>query len=450
MKKILALGLSITLSFNLAISYPAFAILERNKQEKTSVLDYINFEHWRSMNDDYLTDYIARAVNNNYDIKTAALKMEEASINVTATRAGQFPVLSVIASPAVAKMPRTTKSEGSFALPVIASWEADIFGKNWDKTKSAKKLYKASEFQTQVSDIAIISLVAGTYYNIVKLDKIIQIQEKLISDRENIYNIMKLSNREGLVSTSDLILAEKSYVLAKNEMLEYQKLRQSALNSLAVLIGDNPNNTSEYKRTDADNLPNNIEIPNEISSDIIINRPDYKALEYQLQAAGIDVRVAKKEFLPSINILGLMTFLASSTFSSMNWKNSLDLAAASVDLPIFTGFARIANLKFNKNKYEQLLNQYQKTGLISIQEINDSLYNLKSDNEKFKNNIKALEIQEKDFKLSSSKFNKGVISKLDLLQQRESLLYMQKVTLQSKLDCYIDKISLYKTTGARI
>ncbi len=450
MKKLLALGLLTTLSFNLVMTCPVYAILDRNKQEKVSVLDCINFDWWKKLDDAYLEEYIIKAVNNNYDIKTAGLKLEEANINVLAARAGQLPAMSIMGSPAVVKMPQTTKSETNFALPVIASWEADIFGKNWDKTKSAKKLYNAAEFQTRVSDIAIVSMVAGTYYNIVKLDKIIEIQDKLISDRENIYNIMKLSNQEGLVSTSDLILAEKSYVLAKNEMLEYQKLRQSALNSLAVLIGDNPNNTENYKRIDADNLSDNLEIPNEISSDVILNRPDYKALEYQLQAAGINVRVAKKEFLPTINILGLVTFLATSANSSMNWKNSLSLAGASMDLPIFTGFVRIANLKLNKNKYEQLLNQYQKTGLVSIQEINDSLYSLKSDNEKFKNSIKALEIQEKDFKLSSVKYDKGIISKLDLLQQRESLSYMQKVALQSKLDCYIDKISLYKTTGAKI
>ena len=78
------------------------------------------------------------------------------------------------------------------------------------------------------------------------------------------------------------------------------------------------------------------------------------------------------------------------------------------------------------------------------------MYNFKSDNEKLINNAKALNIQEKDYEYSKSKYNEGVISKLDLLQQRETLLYMQKLLASSKTDCYIDRIGLYKATGAKI
>jgi len=96
------------------------------------------------------------------------------------------------------------------------------------------------------------------------------------------------------------------------------------------------------------------------------------------------------------------------------------------------------------------LAQYQKTNLVAMQEINDSLYNFKSDEEKLKNNKKAYDIQKKDYNYSELKYNEGVISKLDLLQQKEALLYMEKLLASSKTDCYIDKISLYKTTGAKI
>ena len=50
------------------------------------------------------------------------------------------------------------------------------------------------------------------------------------------------------VRRTDLILAEKAYVLSQNELLDYEKARQTALTTLAVLIGDSPNNINEYKR----------------------------------------------------------------------------------------------------------------------------------------------------------------------------------------------------------
>lgn len=452
MKKVLATTILCTFALGL-ITEPACAILEKKvdkKTQQTTILDTVNFDWWKNQNDEHLEKYIVSAINNNYDIKTTALKIEQAQINVMATRAGQMPTLSVGASPALAKMPGQTNTMGSFALPIMASWELDLFGKNWDKTKSSKKLLKSAESQAKASDIAIISAVGTVYYNIVKLDKLIEIQQDLVKDRENIYNLMKLSNEEGIASTSDLIQAEKSFVMSQNELIDYEKARNSALNALAVLIGDSPENTKEYQRISADKLNMEFNIPDEIASEVITSRPDYKALEHQLEAAGLDVRVAKKEYLPSINILGALAFLATSSASSMSFENALGLLAGSANWTIFTGGLKKANLKLNKNKYEQLLAQYQKTNLVAIQEVNDSLYNFKSDKEKFINNSKALNIQEKDYEYSKLKYEQGVISKLDLLQQKEVLLYMQKLIASSKTDCHIDKISLYKTTGAKI
>lgn len=455
MKKIFALGL-VGLFINSFLFAPSFAIVENTKKTKSqvnqevSLLETINFDKWKKKNDPYLEAYIAKAIENNNDIKTLALKIEEAKLNVTLARANQLPTIGLGVSPAIDKMPGTTKSEGSFAFPLYASYELDLFGKNWDKTKASKKMLQATQYDVQSGQIAIISAVTTTYYNIVSLDKLIEIQQKIVNDRQEIYRLNKISNQEGLVSLSDLILAQKAYVLAQNDLITYQKTRQGALNALAVLIGDSANNSPDYKRIAFDELKGNINIPNEINSEIIINRPDYKAIEQQLLAAGLNTRAAKKEFLPSINILGLITFLATSTASSMNWTNALALLGGSANLPLFTGFQRVANVKLNKNKYEQLLQSYQKTNLTAIQEVNDALYNLKSDNEKLINNIKAYDIQKQDFNLTNAKYNKGTISKLDLLQQQETLYYIQQLTVSSKIDCYIDEISLYKATGGKV
>lgn len=418
--------------------------------EQESVLEYINYDWWKKQNDPILEKYIATALEKNKDIKIAALNIEIAKNNVTAVRANQLPSLTVSPSPALAKLPGQTKTVGSFALPIFASYELDLFGKNWDKTKSSKKLLQSTIYATQASDIAIVSMVGATYYNIVKFDEMIKNQQELVNERSEIFRLMKISNHEGITSTSDLMLAEKNYVLAQNDLLDYEKYRQNALNALAVLIGDSAENSKNYERISFDELSGDIDIPNEISSEIITNRPDYKSVQEQLEAAGIDIRVAKKEFLPTIDILGLLSFAALSTGGSMNWENAIGILGAGATLPIFTGFKRIANLKINKAKYQQLLEKYEKTNLTAIQEINDSLYNLKSDNEKFVNNIKALDIQKKDFNLTKMKYNNGVISKLDMLQKQEALLYVQQLATNAKMDCYIDKISLYKTTGAKI
>lgn len=455
MKRILAITL--TCAVLSGIYTPGYAILEsktKNKKQqeeiKTTITDYVNYDWWKNLNDEYLESYITKAINNNHDIKSAQLKMEQANLNVKMTRADQLPQLQAGVAPVVGKLPNETKSTGSFAIPIIASYELDLFGKNWDKTKSSRKIAQSAQYQRQVSDISIVSMVGTTYYNIVKLDKLINIQQELVKSRKEIYDLMKISNEEGISSTSDLILSEKNYILAQNDLIEYKKSRQNALNALAVLIGDSPENIEEYKRISLDEINSNISIPAQISSDVIVNRPDYKALEKQLEAKGIDIRVAKKEFLPTIDILGLLTFVATSSSGGMDWENAFALAGGSAMLPIFTGFRRTTNLKLSKNAYEQMLQEYQKTNLTAIQEVNDSLYNLKSDKEKLNNNTLAYNIQKRDYNISNMKFKQGVISKLDLLQQKEALLYIEQLNASSKADCYIDKIGLYKATGAKV
>ena len=192
MKKIFTAILTTLFIFGFYLT-PAFAIVEKQpkkeKQEmKTSVIEDINLDWWKSLNDSYLESYIMRAIENNHDIKSAQLKLEEANLNVTMTRSNQLPQFSVGFSPAVAKFPTMTNSNGSFAIPLIASYELDIFGKNWDKTKSSKKIAKSAQYQAQVSNIAIVSMVGTTYYNIVKLDKLIELQEELVKNRKEIYD----------------------------------------------------------------------------------------------------------------------------------------------------------------------------------------------------------------------------------------------------------------------
>ena len=124
--------------------------------------------------------------------------------------------------------------------------------------------------------------------------------------------------------------------------------------------------------------------------------------------------------------------------------------AGSALLPLFTGGAKIANLKLNKNKYQQALENYQNTNIKSIQEVNDSLCNLKLDNEKYLKTLESYESEKQNFYYTNLKYNEGIISKLDLLQKQESLLVTEKMTVNDKTALFINQISLYKATAAGI
>ena len=166
--------------------------------------------------------------------------------------------------------------------------------------------------------------------------------------------------------------------------------------------------------------------------------------------AGIDVKVAKKEFLPSINITGLAFFLAGDIGSLWSTKNALTALGGGLNLPIFTGGRRIANLKIKKDEYERLLNDYRKTNLTAIQEINDALVSIKLDNDKYKDIETRAKLEREDFGYSTHRFNEGTISKLDLVQVKENVLFTDQQVVNDKINCLVDYIELYKAVGSQL
>src|SRR5699024_7065218 len=129
------------------------------------------------------------------------------------------------AVPALYKLPGITNSDGLLSLPIYANYELDLFGKNRDRTKSMDKMIEISGLNEKAAYISAISAAGSVYYNIVKLDKLIELQEEIIADREKIYDLMKISNEEGLISTSDTVKAKKALIRANSDITELKKSR---------------------------------------------------------------------------------------------------------------------------------------------------------------------------------------------------------------------------------
>lgn len=464
MKKIITTAL-LTSMLSMTIM-PALAVTEKSsaspKQFKSMVsknkktpksddykFDYVNMNWWSNFNDDLLNSYIEKAILNNYDLKMATINVEEYYQNVKLQFANELPSAVAGFGPGFFKAPGMTNTSSAFGLPVIVQYEADIFLKNHNKTKAVKKLYEGSKLDERAAYISVASAVGSTYFNIVNLDKMISLQEEIVKIRQDIYNLMLARNKEGLTSTADTIKANKALVAGQTDLIELKKNREKMLHQMCVLIGESPENASSIKRNSLDKMNYQLAIPTQIPSEIITQRPDYMRAELMVEKAGIDVKVAKKEFLPAINILGGALFSASDLGSLFTTKNMLLGVGGGLMTPLFQGGSLIANLKLKKATYERILQDYYKTNLTAIQEVNDSLVASRLDKDKMAQTIKQYNLEKSDYKYNEKKFNQGTISKLDLIQYQENLLTIEKLVAQQKVECMTDAISLYKATGSK-
>lgn len=428
------------------------SMVKKSKNQKSDDYKYayVNLNWWDNFNDDNLSGYINQAIKNNYDLKMATLAVEEYYQNTKIQFSNQLPTIGAGFAPNYAKMPGSSNWDWGFATPAYVNYEADIFLKNRDKTKSTKKLYEASQYDERAAYISVAGAVGTTYLNIVRLNKIIELQKQIVLIRHDIYNLMLKSNKEGLVSTSDTVKANKALVSGQTDLIELQKQKQKLLHSFAVLIGESPDNINEFSFTPYEELNFTGNIPSEISSDIITQRPDFMRAETMVEKAGIDVRVARKEFLPSINLTGIALFSATEFGSAWSTSGMLGSLAAGAMLPLFTGGKRIANLKLKKATYERVLQDYYKTNLTAIQEINDAMVSVKLDKDKMAETLKQQELEKSDYNYNLKRFDQGTISRLDLIQVQENLLTIEKLVAQQNIECMVDYIGLYKATGSKL
>lgn len=462
MKKIVSIALLMSiLSMNII---PVFAEENKNittpKQFKSMVkknkkvsddykFAYINMDWWNNFNDSTLNEYIKKAILHNYDLKMATLAVDEYYQQVKLQFGNELPQLTAAGGYGLTKMPGSTSTSQALGLPILVSYEADIFLKNHDKTKSVKKSYEGSKLDERAAYIAVASAVGTVYFNIINLDKAIALQEEIVNIRQEIYDLFLKRNKEGLTSTADTIKANKSLVAGQTNLSELKKQREKLLHQLCVLIGESPENSDSIKRASIDDINYDLIIPDEISSEIIIQRPDYMKAELMVEKSGIDVRVAKKEFLPTLSLGGLGLFNAANIGSLFTTENMLLGLGGGLILPLFTGGKKIANLRLKKATYEKVLQNYYKTNLTAIQEVNDSLVAAKYDKEKMLQTMEQYKLEKNDYAFNEKKYNQGVISKLDLIQFEENLLSIEKLVAQQKVECMADAIGLYKATGSK-
>ena len=470
-QKIISLFLLISL---FSANSPIFSaeIAKQNNAEiptfKASASDYrqeyINKNWWDKYGDPILSGYITKAAEVNHNLKAATLKVSEAKALVSQSFGRELPKAGINPSYSRGKTSDTLAmgnafllpayTEDSIYMPLSVNYELDIWLKNRDRTIMAKKEMEAISYDEKAAFISLTSAVAAAYFNVIKDDKQIQLQKDIIDYRKQIYELTKTKNEYGLCPMSDVLKAQRDQIEAESGLIDLQKQLNVCLNQLAVLTGQSVDNASSLKRASIDDIINNSDItkniPSSISSEIVRQRPDLLKLEAELQKARIDVRLARKDFLPDINLTGQFGFNSNYLTKAFNSNSYITSGGINLLGSIFSGGQKKAALKAKQKKYEEMIEDYQQTILTSFQEVNDSLYALKSDIQKDNDNVGRIGTESGNLDLINVKYNNGAISLLDTLQYKANILVLKKDKTQSKTDCLVDSLSVYKAVGGKL
>lgn len=413
----------------------------------------LNIDFFNNFNDCYLPNYINEAINNNHNAKQATARVEQYRQQVKSSFGKELPTLSVGANYLGIKVPDIDNfqlKKNAFIVPLIANYEADLLLKNRDKTKSTNKLYEASQQEEKAVYLSLLSDVASTYANILQYDELIKTQNELVENAQNILENDKRKFGRGVINSTTLNNSQKDLEIAKNNLETLEKEREIALMQFAVLLGRSAECANNIERGNLEDFEYQKQIPTEIASDLIFSRPDVIAAEKQLEKAKIDVKVARKEFLPTFNITGLWTFnsIVGGTFFS--WDSSLAMLMAGAMQDIFAGGKKVANFKFQKAKYEELFENYRQTDLEAVKEVNTALCIIKHDTNIDNNTKNQLDFETKNYLDAQKMYDRGVISNNDFFNKKRRYLTEEFETSQTKTQRLANYFTLYKAVGGKL
>ena len=442
--------------FTLILLFPfgsSAVLAERKGNENFDKSVYLNQAWWAKYNDANLTGYIDDAYRNNQDLKIAELNTKQAREIVKQSFANQLPQLGFY--PDISRTFQSSNinhgkliipdyTQSNFFLPISMTYEADIWGQNFLRTKSLKKQAEIVAENERATYISLTSAIAADYFNLIKADKLILCQRELINLQNRIIEMTAIKYKNGLCPVTEY-LSEKQYLtLLKEDNDFYENTRKVLENRLIVLLGDR-NRTELHRGNYAYiSIP---QIPSGISAEVIQNRPDLLNAEKYIQKIGIDVKVARRDFLPKFNLYGEVGFNAYSLGNIFGNHTFRALAGVLPSLDLFTGGAKVSALRYSKFEYDKAQQMYEKTILTSLQEVSDSLYLAKTAKKNYASAQERHKLEQSKFTLMKKKNLIGALSDLDLLRAKESLIVTEISEVSSQVDCLISTINLYKSAG---
>lgn len=436
----------VTFIYLFFMSLPVFAITD-------SGLEHMNMDWWKNFNDEHLIQNLLKVYENNYDLKNAALKIQANEQVAKMQFAQELPFVTFSADISrdlkaarqqFGEMQIPTYSQNNFYFPITAGYEIDIWGKNRLKTKSKKQQLEMAKQAQRATYISLTSNFVSDYFNLIKTDKLLEIQKELVGTQKEILSMTKSKFEIGLAPVTEVLYQDKILSTLKEEENNYIKSQEVLTNNLKVYLADFNDNV---KRTPFEKVVVLENIPQKIDTEIIGKRPDYLQEEANIKRIGFDVKVAKKEFLPSFTIFGQIGLNAYTLSTLCKSPSQFFTAGILPSFDLFSGGRKLAFMKMQKFRYEEALNNYQKIYLNAANEINSSLVDYKTTTKNYIESQDKFSKECKLYYLAKEKRNIGSSSNLNVLSEKEIYLSTQKELVVNKINTILSTISLYKATG---
>ncbi|MGE4404947.1 efflux transporter outer membrane subunit [Pseudomonas sp.] len=408
---------------------------------------------WREyFTDPALQTLIETALNNNRDLRVAALRTEEARAAFRIQRAQQAPMVGVGAQQIRAGLPDTLQPlvggsvlEVNVASVGISSWELDLWGRVRSMKTAALEQWLATEQGRRAVELALVAQVADAYLGLRELDERIALARRTVENQQELEQIFQ--KRFELGHGSRLELTQVRTLLSQGKALQVQLelVREHQRNALALLLGSEPRLPPPTVPMDeALVMP---ELKPGLPSDLLANRPDILAAEHALRARQANIGAARAAFFPRIALTGAVGSLSTDLSDLFSSGTGVWLFRPTIELPIFDAGMRQANLDVSVVRRDIAIAQYERAIQAAFRDVSDALVARQKLAEALAVAREARAEQAERLKLARTLFDAGSAAHLEVLDAERDLLAVEHQFVQVRRAALSSQVGLYTALG---
>ena len=430
---------------------PKVAVPKAYDQQADQANSHLSNTWWTLYQDQVLNDLVAKALQNNSDIKLAVARIEESDAVLREVGAALFPQIDLNsaasrtratttgATPVLANNPRS-----NFNAQLRTSFELDFWGKLSRTKEAARAQALSTRYAKDTVALSLAGLVASNYLLIRSLDSQLLVTQVSLKSREESLALTQRRLEGGVASALDVQQAEVARENLSAQLSDLNRLRALSLHQLTVLTGDMELNIAS---ADITSLPIPPSPPAGLPSALLESRPDVRQAEEQMVAANANIAVAKAALYPSISLtagFGAESMQLGDVLKSASriWTGGLSL-----NLPIFDAGKMSARVDQASAKQKQVLASYEGVLLNAFREVNDALVSLRLQTEREVALNKAQLAAQKALQISENRYQSGYSAYLEVLDAQRVYNDAALTFIQSRQARLVATVSLFKALG---
>lgn len=416
---------------------------------------------WRDFfKDSYLTTLIDTALANNQEMNSMLQEINISTYEIRARKGEYLPFVGINAGSGVDKVARYTNIGAMEAntqikpgtempdplpnhlLAAQASWEVDIWHKLRNAKKSAVKKYLSTIEGKNYFTTTLIAEVATSYFELLSLDNQLLITESNIDLQRNALNVVKLQKEATRVTELGVKKFEAEVLKTQSKLYAIQQQITETENHINYLLGRYPQPITRGQLSHY--IPATQYLPAGIPSQLLDNRPDIKKAELELQAAKIDIQIAKANFYPSLRLNASLGYKAfNPAYLLRSPQSMLYTLAGDVMAPLINRNAIKAAYLTASARQIQAVYHYQQTVLNAYLEVANQIAkinNLRKSYDLQAQQVQALTqstaISGELFKSARADYMEVLMTQRDALESKYELIETQKQQLFAMVSIY--------------